>query len=216
MPAAASNAMRRRSKTEPVQRRSNVHRDPFRTGNSSQFIERNTPHVFAPGAIQRLAEEMTDALAADQQRLVNDVCRIGGTRTRHPRCEGGQLRHASAPRARRRTPCVGHVQHRQRARRRLPAVGRQPGGAGRARSSGRSSGKAACRSCATSTAAPAHNELGMQAVEIVGDNVDGDFDGVTQRVDDRRHDRARRVHGGAASANNAARAQLPWGCWSRR
>src|SRR5262245_4170365 len=33
----------------------NVHRDPFRSGNIGQFIERNTPHVFAPGAIQRLA-----------------------------------------------------------------------------------------------------------------------------------------------------------------
>jgi hypothetical protein len=41
----------------------------------------------------------------------------------------------------------------------------------------------------------AHNELGMQAVEIVGDNVDGDFDGVQERDDDRRPDGAGRLHG---------------------
>ena len=28
----------------------------------------------------------------------------------------------------------------------------------------------------------AHNELGMQAVEVVGDNVDGDFDGVANEL----------------------------------
>src|SRR4029453_1330095 len=59
----------------------NVHRDPFRTGLIGQFIQRNTPHVFAPGAIQRLAEEMTDDLTADQQRLVSSVCSFGGTRS---------------------------------------------------------------------------------------------------------------------------------------
>ena len=59
----------------------NVHRDPFRTGQVGQFVERNTPHVFAPGAIQRLAEEMTDGLTADQNRLVNETCSQGGTRS---------------------------------------------------------------------------------------------------------------------------------------
>ena len=29
----------------------NVHRDAFRTGIVGQFVQRNTPHVFAPGAI---------------------------------------------------------------------------------------------------------------------------------------------------------------------
>ena len=57
---------------------SNVHRDPFGTGLIGQFVERNTPHVFAPGAIQRLAEEMTDDLTADQNRLVAEACDAGG------------------------------------------------------------------------------------------------------------------------------------------
>ena len=66
------------SKMDPGRPRCNVHRDPFGTGLIGQFIERNTPHVFAPGAIQRLAEEMTDDLTADQNRLVAEACNAGG------------------------------------------------------------------------------------------------------------------------------------------
>ena len=38
----------------------NVHRDPRRNGNVGQFIQRNTPHLFGGGALQVLAEEMTE------------------------------------------------------------------------------------------------------------------------------------------------------------
>src|SRR5262245_60204033 len=38
---------------------SNVHRDPLHSGNLGSFIQRNTPHTFSPGSVQRLAEEMT-------------------------------------------------------------------------------------------------------------------------------------------------------------
>ena len=41
---------------------SNVHRDPRRNGIVGQFIQRNTPHLFGGGALQVLAEEMTQAL----------------------------------------------------------------------------------------------------------------------------------------------------------
>lgn len=41
---------------------SNVHRDPQHSADLSRMIQRNTPHVFAPGAVQRLAEEMTVSL----------------------------------------------------------------------------------------------------------------------------------------------------------
>ena len=82
----------------------NVHRDPFRTGQVGQFIERNTPHVFAPGAIQRLAEEMTDGLTADQTRLVDDVCRNGGTRTVTLETKGVNFGTLGATRTSR-TPC---------------------------------------------------------------------------------------------------------------
>lgn len=41
----------------------NVHRDPEGSATLGHFIQRNTPHVLAMGATQRLAEEMTDELA---------------------------------------------------------------------------------------------------------------------------------------------------------
>lgn len=40
----------------------NVIRDPLHSGRLDSFIHRNTPHLFGMGAIQRLAEEMTEAL----------------------------------------------------------------------------------------------------------------------------------------------------------
>jgi hypothetical protein len=40
----------------------NVHRDPTRSGSVGKFIQRNTPHLFGAGAVQRLAEEMTEEL----------------------------------------------------------------------------------------------------------------------------------------------------------
>ncbi len=41
-----------------------VHRDPLHSGDISQMIHRNTPHLHGMGAIQRLAEEMTEDLHA--------------------------------------------------------------------------------------------------------------------------------------------------------
>src|SRR5206468_9158093 len=37
-------------------------RDPLRNGLINQFIERQTPHLFGLGALQRLAEEVTTQL----------------------------------------------------------------------------------------------------------------------------------------------------------
>lgn len=52
---------------------SNVHRDPLHSGNLASFILRNTPHLFASGAIQRLAEEMTGQLQAIRQQAIEDA-----------------------------------------------------------------------------------------------------------------------------------------------
>jgi len=40
----------------------NVHRDPLHSGNLSSMITRNPPHLFGSGAVQLLAEEMTKRL----------------------------------------------------------------------------------------------------------------------------------------------------------
>jgi hypothetical protein len=55
----------------------NVHRDPFRTGKLADMIQRNTPHLFGAGALQRLAEEMTAELAAERVEVAERVRRTG-------------------------------------------------------------------------------------------------------------------------------------------
>jgi hypothetical protein len=158
----------------------NVHRDPFRTGIISQFIERNTPHVFAPGAIQRLAEEMTDALAADQQRLVDDVCRSGGTRSVVLDAKGVNFGTLAATRTGR-TPCaVTYNTDGVRGVDFQPSVDNPA--APVALIVRPFQWKGSVPFLRDFNRGAAHNELGMQAVEIVGDNVDGDFDGVTNEL----------------------------------
>ena len=157
----------------------NVHRDPFRTGNLSQFIQRNTPHVFASGAVQRLAEEMTDALTAVQQRLVDDVCRNGGTRSMPLNAKGVNFGVLAATRGSR-TPCqVTYDTSGVRGVDFLPSVDNPA-----------SPVELIVRPFQWKGSVPflrdfnrgaAHNELGMQAVEIAGDG-DGDFDGVRNEL----------------------------------
>jgi cytochrome c553 len=53
---------------------SNVHRDPLRNGNMSQFIQRNTPHLFGPAGVQVAAEEMTEALHAQRNNAKAQAC----------------------------------------------------------------------------------------------------------------------------------------------
>src|SRR5262245_55457752 len=59
----------------------NVHRDPLRGGVPAQFIQRNTPHLFAPGAVQRLAEEMSAELRRTRSDTIAAVCSFGSSRT---------------------------------------------------------------------------------------------------------------------------------------
>ena len=160
----------------------NVHRDPFRTGIISQFVERNTPHVFAPGAIQRLAEEMTDGLTADQQRLVDEVCRSGGTRTVTLETKGVNFGTLSATRTSSGSSACqvtynfdGVLGVDFQTSVDNPAVPialivrpfQWKGSVPFLRDFNRGA---------------AHNELGMQAVEVVGDNIDGDSDGVRNEL----------------------------------
>lgn len=52
---------------------SNNIRDPFHTGNIGSFINRQAPHAFAPGAVQRLAEEMTTELQAIRAQAIEEA-----------------------------------------------------------------------------------------------------------------------------------------------
>ena len=158
----------------------NVHRDTFRTGQVSQFVQRNTPHVFAPGAIQRLAEEMTDELHARRQSLVNAVCSFGGTRSVQLNAKLVNYGTLSATRTGT-NPCrftfntdgVRGIDFQ-------PSVDNpdappdlivRP-----------FQWKGSVPFIRDFNRGASHNELGMQAVEIVGDNVDGDFDGVRNEM----------------------------------
>ena len=158
----------------------NVHRDPFRTGTLGQFIARNTPHVFAPGAIQRLAEEMTDGLHADRQRLVDEVCTFGGTRSITLETKGVNFGTLTATRTNI-SPCrvsfntdgvrgvdfQGSVDNPAAAPDLIIRPFQWKGSVPFIRDFNRGA---------------SHNELGMQAVEIVGDNVDGDADGIANEM----------------------------------
>jgi hypothetical protein len=158
----------------------NVHRDPFRTGNMGQFIQRNTPHVFAPGAIQRLAEEMTDELASDHQRLVNEVCSFGGTRSVTLSAKGVNFGTLAATRTNR-TPCrLDYNTDGVRGVDFQPSVDNPA--APVAVIVRPFQWKGSVPFLRDFNRGAAHNELGMQAVEIVGDNVDGDFDGVRNEL----------------------------------
>jgi hypothetical protein len=157
----------------------NVHRDAFRTGNIGQFIQRNTPHVFAPGAIQRLAEEMSEELASDQQRLVNATCSFGGTRGEALIAKGVNYGTLSATRTQS-SPC--RVTFNTDAVRGIdfqPSVENPAAPLDLIVRPFQWKGSVAFLRDFNRGAA--HNELGMQAVEVVGD-VDGDADGVRNEL----------------------------------
>jgi cytochrome c peroxidase len=148
---------------------SNVHRDPLHSGQLGKFIQRNTPHVFAPGAIQRLAEEMTDGLHRDRDRGIEAACSTGRAQSVRLRTKGVEFGFLTViPRSLH--PCRVDFDHR-----RVEGVDddlvikplQWKGSELTVRAFNRGA---------------SHNELGMQPVEIVGAGVDGDFDGVTDEM----------------------------------
>jgi hypothetical protein len=159
---------------------SNVHRDPFRTANIGQFVQRNTPHVFAPGAIQRLAEEMTDRLHQQRQALVNAACQNGGTWQIALNAKGVSYGALRATRTGS-NPCTvsfdtnsvrgidfqGSVDNPSAPPDLIVRPFQWKGSVPFIRDFNRGA---------------SHNELGMQAVEVAGDNVDGDGDGVQNEM----------------------------------
>jgi hypothetical protein len=142
----------------------NVHRDPQRSGVMSRFIQRNTPHLFAPGAVQRLAEEMTEELFATRDRVRDDACRLGSA-SRPLAAKGIAFGRIGARRSGP-LPCRVTYDTSLVAGVATDLIVRPFQWKG-ARVSLRDFNRDA-----------AHQEIGMQAVEIVGDDVDGDFDGV--------------------------------------
>lgn len=52
----------------------NVVRDPLHSADPAMFIQRNTPHLFGAGGLQRLAEEMTTDLQAAVEQARDEAC----------------------------------------------------------------------------------------------------------------------------------------------
>jgi di-heme oxidoreductase (putative peroxidase) len=156
----------------------NVHRDPLHTGNVKQFIQRNTPHVFALGATQRLAEEMTLQLEKQRKAIAAQACSFGSS--------SGTLQ------------AKGISYGTLRATRGRSVAANDPLQAGLTcavifdtssvkgiaadlvvRPFQWKGNKATVRDF---NRGAAHDELGMQAVELVGEGVDGDGDRVVNEV----------------------------------
>ena len=148
---------------------SNNVRDPLHSGDISLFIQRNTPHVFGAGAVQVLAEEMTEALQGQRDAGVTTACaenRAVSVALKAKGVDFGNLTVLPQPGQ----PCqttfdTGDV------------VG--VNGDLVVRPFQWKGVEATIRGF---NRGAAHQELGMQSVEIVGEGVDGDFDGVVNEL----------------------------------
>ncbi|MFY0621063.1 MAG: hypothetical protein JXQ89_05145 [Pelagimonas sp.] len=141
--------------------------DPNHTGDPSKFLERNTLHLFALGIPQRIAEEMSGELYRHRDALRTLSCGAGQGQI-DLMAKGIEFGTLSATRTQK-APCkvsfdtslVTGVD---------PDLVIKPFG-----------WKGNHATIRAFTRGAAHNELGLQAVELVGDQ-DGDYDGVTHEL----------------------------------
>jgi len=150
---------------------SNVHRDPEHSGELGHFIQRNTPHTFGLGAVQRLAEEMTDELQKARDLAGTQLCSFGSSApaTADLTAKGVSFGRIRAVRGRGSSCTVTYDTSK------VTGVSTDlivrpfqwKGSVATIRDFNRDA---------------ANNEIGMQAVEFVGDNVDGDGDGVVNEL----------------------------------
>jgi hypothetical protein len=148
---------------------SNVHRDGLHSGEIGKFIQRNTPHVFAPGAIQRLAEEMTVELQRLRDQAAAQACTFGSA-TVSLASKGVSFGRLIAKRASRVGTC-SVTYDASRVQGISPDLVVRP-----------FQWKGSVASLRDFNRDASHNEIGVQAVEFVGDNLDGDGDGVANEA----------------------------------
>jgi len=142
--------------------------DPLHTGDPAKYLHRNTPPLFALGAVQRIAEEMTAELKAQEDVLEKDVCTLNQEASTALTAKSVSFGTLSAkPVLDAQTGvCVADFDRSGVEGVDEDLVIRMFGWKGT---------HATVRAF---TRHAAHNELGMQADELVGP-FDGDFDGVT-------------------------------------
>lgn len=143
----------------------NAIRDPLHTGELGSFINRNTAHVFAIGAVQMVAEDMTAYMHGVRDAAAEQACRRGRPVERHLRYQKVNFGSITViPISR--NPCEVEVDTSEVVGVDADLVVRPfqwKGTVATIRAFNRDAG---------------HNELGMQGVEITGYGVDGDYDGV--------------------------------------
>ena len=219
-PPPASSATTSRSRTGPVCPRATCTAIPRRSASLGKFIQRNAPHLFGSGAVQRLAEEMTDELRARAARRHRRLRDAGLHRHRHPDHQGDQLRHGhhhphrARPRADSPEQLHGHRRHPVHRSGRLPG-GRRPPTSRACRASvvtwwcAGSSGRGPSPSSATSTGTPRNQEIGMQSVEMAGERSGRRLRRRDQRAARRRPDRPGGLHPGPAAPDHPPGAGPP-------
>ncbi|MGF1560778.1 MAG: di-heme oxidoredictase family protein [Geminicoccaceae bacterium] len=147
----------------------NVAIDPLQSGDMGQFLERNTLHLFGLGAVQRVAEEMTAELHAQEAGLAARVCADGAPASIDLVAKDVGFGTLAATPAGEGNACVAAIDRSGVEGADGDLVVRMFGWKGT---------QATIRAFSRGAA---HNEMGMQAVELVGDH-DGDFDGVTREL----------------------------------
>lgn len=143
--------------------------DPLHTGNPAHYLERNTLHLFGLGAVQRIAEEMTMALHALRDAARAEVCESGGRVTVPLEAKGIGFGTLSVTRIAG-APCETSVDTAAIQGVDADLIVRPFGWKGTA------------ASIREFTRGAAHNELGMQAAELLGPGEDGDHDGVAEEL----------------------------------
>ncbi len=146
----------------------NVHRDPLHSGNLGSMIQRNTPHVFAPGALQRLAEEMTAKLHQIRDLAATQACASGTPKTKAlvtKQVDFGTI--TAIPSG---NPCTVTFDTSNVQGVDADLVVRP------------FQWKGSVASLRDFNRGASHNELGMQGVEIAGEGVDGDADSVVDEL----------------------------------
>jgi mono/diheme cytochrome c family protein len=141
--------------------------DPAHTGDPSLYLERNTLHLLGLGIPQRLAEEMSETLFAQKAKGVELACKHGDTDVT---LEAKKVKFGVLKIVRKQQqPCLVDFNYDGVEGIDDDLVVKAFGWKGN---------HATIRSF---TRGAAHNELGLQAVELVGDK-DGDYDGVTSEL----------------------------------
>lgn len=144
------------------------HRDPLRNGILGQFIRRDAVSLLGTGPMQRLAEEMTADLHAIRDQAAQEACEQGISVTGELRTKGVDFGTITVIPVG--DPCEAEFDTSgvQGVDANLVIKPLQ--------------WKGSVPFIRAFNRGAAHNNLGMQAVEITGDEFDGDFDGVVNEL----------------------------------